>query len=77
MLLPLLLTLAQATAAAPQSAPDTLPADPNKKICVIEEETGSRLSGKRVCRTKAEWEQLKQQGRAMADRQRNTGAGNK
>ena len=31
------------------------PANPNRQICQREEQTGSRLGGRRVCKTAAEW----------------------
>jgi hypothetical protein len=38
--------------------------DPNHVICINERETGSRLSSRRVCRTRAEWEEHRAQLRA-------------
>ena len=42
--------------------------DPNQVICRTERELGSRLSRRRVCRTRAEWASLEQQTRATVDR---------
>jgi len=50
----LLLVVAQAqTSTAPAA-----PVDPNKKVCKTIKETGSRLGGKRECRTQAEWDRI-------------------
>jgi hypothetical protein len=49
--------IAQAPAAAPAQSQSTAKKDdPNQKICVKEESTGSRLGAKRVCMTRAEWD---------------------
>jgi hypothetical protein len=54
--------IAQAPAAAPAQTQTTAKkADPNEKICVKEETTGSRLGAKRVCMTRAEWADRKLQ----------------
>ena len=45
-------------AATPQAKPVE---DAEKKICKREEVIGSRVSGKRICRTKAQWDALQQQ----------------
>jgi len=48
--------IAQAPAAAPaQTQATAKKEDPNEKVCVKEESTGSRLSAKRICMTRAEW----------------------
>lgn len=49
-----------ATAAAAQAPADSTTrvgpnADPNQVVCVRERETGSRVSSRRICRTRAEW----------------------
>jgi hypothetical protein len=51
---------AQAPAAAPPP-PQAKPAAEEKKICKREDMTGSRVAGKRVCRTKAQWDAITQQ----------------
>ena len=44
------------------AAPQAKPAEAaDKKICKREEVIGSRVSGKRICRTKAQWDALQQQ----------------
>ena len=45
------------------------PAKKEKKICKNDAKTGS-IMPKRVCRTKAEWDQLSEQGKADLDRVR-------
>ena len=42
--------------------------DPNQVICRTETEIGSRLSRRRVCRTRSEWATLEQQTRQTVDR---------
>ncbi|MFV3127388.1 hypothetical protein [Niveispirillum sp. KHB5.9] len=44
----------------------------DKPICKKEKETGSRLAAKKVCRTKAEWDEFYRQQRAETEQmQRN------
>ncbi|MEA3034007.1 MAG: hypothetical protein QOH86_2023 [Sphingomonadales bacterium] len=50
---------------APSSKPKQ--ADPNKKICHEELETGSRLTSKRICHTAAEEQEARQNKRDMVD----------
>jgi len=42
--------------------------DPNEIVCVNQSEIGTRLSRRRVCRTRAEWDQLAQQTRQVVER---------
>ena len=53
------------TAPAAQSAPPATAKDkdPNRIICEREDEIGTRLGGKKVCKTAAEWQQQRQQQR--------------
>jgi hypothetical protein len=73
-------SIAQAPAAAPSQAQTTAKQnDPNEKICVKEESTGSRLGAKRVCMTRAEWADRKLQDQQELNRvqtQRGGPAGN-
>lgn len=50
-------------APAEQSVSGKDDADPNKKICRSMGETGSRLKVKKICMTKAEWEEQRRQQR--------------
>ena len=72
--------IAQAPAAAPAQTQTTAKKDdPNEKICVKEESTGSRVSVKRVCMTRAEWADRKlqdQQELTRVQTQRGTSNGN-
>jgi hypothetical protein len=72
--------IAQAPAAAPAQAQSTAKKqDPNEKICVKEESTGSRLGAKRICMTRAEWADRKlqdQQELTRVQTQRSGPAGN-
>jgi hypothetical protein len=52
-----------ASLAIPQSATganNQRPRDPNERVCEIVRPTGSRLGGKKICATRAEWDQMKQ-----------------
>lgn len=51
------LPAATTTALAKDKAETTANADPDKKVCRYESETGSMMR-KRVCHTAAEWKQL-------------------
>jgi hypothetical protein len=44
--------------AVPALAKGDKPVDPNKKICRIQDTTGSILGGKKICHTKAEWVEI-------------------
>ena len=41
--------------AAPPASPNVTAKDAKRKICVAVEETGSRLSSKRICMTADQW----------------------
>jgi hypothetical protein len=73
--------IAQAPAANPQQTQTTAAPkyDPNEKICVKQETTGTRLGAKRVCMTRAEWDDRKLQDQQELTRvqvQRGGPAGN-
>ena len=51
-----------------QSEPTRTIANPNQVVCRSVEEIGSRLSRRRVCRTRAEWADLQLQERQVVDR---------
>ena len=42
--------------------------DPNKKICRAETDIGTRLGGKLICRTAAEWAQVRAEARRTVER---------
>jgi hypothetical protein len=58
-----------------QPAPTAKPArDPNRIICEKEEEIGTRLGSKKVCKTWLQWQQQRQEHRESIERiQQNTG----
>ena len=61
-----------ATAAAAQ-APNDAPArntieDPNEMVCVRQRTTGSRVNDVRVCRTRAEWAEIRAETRGAVER---------
>ena len=62
--------------AAGAAAPTLAKADVNKKdrkVCKTIPEPGSRLGGKRVCRSQAEWNELAAQQRQELDRKLSIG----
>lgn len=50
--------------------------NPNKVICKMESEIGSKLRRTRACHTKAEWEELRRQTRANVEHIENARACN-
>ena len=63
--------VAAAAPATTQLAANGQPvADPNQIVCKHDEVTGSRLSGSKVCHTRAEWVQLKIDGYDQMQMQR-------
>ena len=58
-----LLVAADAIAAEPKA-----PRDPNEKICQVITPVGSRLATKKVCATRAEWEDKKRQDREATEK---------
>ena len=42
--------------------------DPNEVVCVRERELGSRLAIRRVCRTRAEWDEYNRQLRQVVEK---------
>lgn len=70
---------AQTASAQPQpAAPAASKAkDPDRIICERQEEIGSRLGGKKVCKTAAQWDEERQQERDALDKfqRQNTSTG--
>jgi invasion protein IalB len=66
---------APAQSAAPAASTDKN--DPNRIICERQEEIGTRLGGKKVCKTKAQWDEERQQERDALDKfqRQNTSTG--
>jgi hypothetical protein len=48
--------------------------DPNQRICEDITQVGSRLATKRICATRAEWDDRRKQDREALDLARNRGA---
>jgi hypothetical protein len=42
--------------------------DPNKMVCEVAETTGTRLGARKVCKTAAEWAQLKEETRQNVEK---------
>lgn len=53
----MLTTLLLLALAGQQAEPAPAPVK-EKKICRVQETTGSRLSSKRICKTQAEWDEI-------------------
>ena len=68
-----LATTAAAFAQAPSDAPattrSTVNGDPSQIICRRENQIGTRLTQHRICRTRAEWTELREQTRQVVERQ--------
>lgn len=45
--------------------------DPGEIVCIREGEIGSRLRGRRVCRTRAAWDEIREHARQITDRVQN------
>lgn len=52
---------------APAIVTETADPDANKQICKAQKVTGTRLSSKKVCKTKAEWEAFTRDQRENAN----------
>ena len=66
-----LVTGAGALAAFAMSAPTVAADGDDRQVCrQVEAATGSRLGGRRVCRTAAEWRAIEQQAQREFDRGR-------
>mgnify|MGYP003576068641 CR=1 FL=1 len=59
LLLPVALLASPAQAEAKKEQPD-----PNKKVCKYERDTGSRIVSRKICMTRAEWDE---QARTVRD----------
>ena len=57
--------LGAAQAPAPSATPSPT-VDPEKKVCKTIKEVGTRLGGKRECRTKEEWDRIAAEQQAKA-----------
>lgn len=60
---------AAATADSPASKPTAR--DPNEVVCEKQEVLGSRLNTKRVCMTRAQWQEQRMQDRMDLDKSQN------
>jgi hypothetical protein len=63
--------LAQAPADAPASTKIGPNGDPKQIVCITQSEIGSRLSRRRVCRTRAEWAEHRAQYQQSIERAQN------
>jgi len=53
----------------------TAKAEKPKKICQVEEETGTRLGRKRTCRTAEEWDQIRAESRQQLEKSQQQNVG--
>jgi hypothetical protein len=77
MLLPLALALlAQPVTGGPRLAvrPGPPDFDPEQMICKYDQEPGSRLARRKICRTAAQWEEARRLERGHLDRNQFNGA---
>ncbi|WP_154667285.1 hypothetical protein [Niveispirillum irakense] len=56
-----------ASPSAPAIVTETTDPDANKQICKSQKVTGTRLSSKKVCKTKAEWDEFTRSQRENAN----------
>lgn len=69
-----LVGVASAAAVAHSQAPSTgdtaerSRADMNQVVCVKQADTGSRLGGRRICRTRAQWAEEQDESRKVTER---------
>jgi hypothetical protein len=56
------------TAVLPAFAQGSAQRDPNEKICQVIKPIGSRLGGKKICATRAEWEEQKRLDREATEK---------
>lgn len=61
-------TMIGTPALADKPSPNQKAPDPNEVICEKQEVIGSRLQTKRICRTRAEWADLRLQDQQAIDR---------
>ncbi len=61
-------TMIGTPALADKPSPHQKAPDPNEVICEKQEVVGSRLQTRRVCRTRAEWADLRLQDQQVIDR---------
>ena len=59
--------LAQVTGLA-SSNPAPKGNDANKMVCEVEQTTGTRLGARKVCKTQAEWAQLREEHRSTLEK---------
>lgn len=70
----LLLGAAPALAQTSGGAPAAKAKDPNRRICEVQDETGSRLRAKKICMTAREWDERRRLERQDLERgQQNSG----
>ena len=61
-------TAAAQVATMVNDRPQVSRGNPNQIVCISETVTGSRLGTRRVCRTRAEWDEHREQTRRVVER---------
>jgi hypothetical protein len=56
------------TPVTPETSRTGVNNDPDEIVCIRQEEIGSRVRGRRVCRTRAQWEEYRALNRETVDR---------
>jgi hypothetical protein len=76
MLMPLVLALLAQSGGGPRLAARPAPPgfDPRDMVCRYDREPGSRLARRKVCRTAAEWAELRRLERGNLERHQYNGA---
>lgn len=61
----------------PQATAPVVASETEKQICKKEKELGSRLGGKKTCKTKTEWDEFHRQQRAETEQMQRNDMANK
>lgn len=69
--------MAETTNTAPAAAPVSADSDSEKEICKSQKPTGTRLAKKKICKTKAEWDEFNRLQREETDQMQRNDMANK
>ena len=72
LMLPAALLSAAAATPPPANPPEERVDDQSRVVCVQSTEIGSRLRQRRVCRTRAQWDELRRNTRTIITRMQST-----
>ena len=66
------LVMVAGAASASETVTKSIPkSDPDKVVCRLSNDTGSRLGRTKVCKTNAQWAEMRRQTKESADRNQN------